>query len=108
MTNREIFLRHVAQASPDPLALEIVKAEGCLMWDLNGREYIDLIGGISVCNIGHRHPRVIEAIRDQADRYLHMMVYGELVQAPQVKYASFIAKHLPPALNSIYFTNSGT
>jgi acetylornithine/succinyldiaminopimelate/putrescine aminotransferase len=78
------------------------------MWDKDGKEYIDLIGGISVCNTGHRHPRVIDAIKSQADKFLHLMVYGELVQSPQVEYAQFLASHLPTSLDAIYFTNSGT
>lgn len=108
MTNRDLFLRHVAQTSSAPLALEIVRAEGCRMWDVAGKEYIDLIGGISVCNTGHRHPRVVEAIRQQADRYLHLMVYGELVQSPQVAYAKALVDALPAGLDSVYFTSSGT
>jgi acetylornithine/succinyldiaminopimelate/putrescine aminotransferase len=107
MNQRALFLRHVAQTSDAPLALEIVKAEGCKMWDKDGKEYIDLIAGISVCNIGHRHPAVVEAIKRQADEYLHLMVYGELVESPQVQYAKLLAHHLPASLNSIYFTNSG-
>jgi acetylornithine/succinyldiaminopimelate/putrescine aminotransferase len=107
MNNRELFLRHVAQTSPAPLALEIVKAEGVYMWDKGGKEYIDLIGGISVCNIGHRHPRVVEAIKHQADQYLHLMVYGELIETPQVEYAKLLTDHLPSSLDSVYFTNSG-
>jgi acetylornithine/succinyldiaminopimelate/putrescine aminotransferase len=107
MNQRALFLRHVAQTSDAPLALEIVKAEGCKMWDKDGKEYIDLIAGISVCNIGHRHPAVVEAIKKQADEYLHLMVYGELVESPQVQYAKLLAHHLPASLNSIYFTNSG-
>ena len=105
--NHRLFLRHVAQTSPNPLGLEIVKAEGCYLYDRSGKEYLDLIGGISVCNTGHRHPRVVRAIHDQADRYLHLLVYGELVQSPQVGYATLLAEQLPPALDSIYFTNSG-
>jgi acetylornithine/succinyldiaminopimelate/putrescine aminotransferase len=108
MTQRELFLRHVAQTSPEPLALEIVKAEGAQMWDVNGKMYVDLIGGISVCNVGHRHPKVVEAIKGQADKYLHLLVYGELVQSPQVEYAALLARHLPPSLSTVYFTNSGT
>ena len=106
-THRELFLQHVAQTSTAPLAIEMVKADGSLMWDNAGREYIDLIGGISVCNIGHRHPKVVEAIKDQLDKYMHLMVYGELVAAPQVQYAKLITDHLPASLNSVYFTNSG-
>jgi acetylornithine/succinyldiaminopimelate/putrescine aminotransferase len=77
------------------------------MWDAGGKKYIDLIGGISVCNIGHRHPNVVDAVKDQLDRYMHLMVYGELVEAPQVRYASLLARHLPTGLDSVYFTNSG-
>ncbi|HXB10279.1 MAG TPA: aminotransferase class III-fold pyridoxal phosphate-dependent enzyme [Puia sp.] len=105
--NHRLFHRHVAQTSPNPLGLEIVKAEGCYLYDRNGKEYLDLIGGVSVCNTGHRHPRVVEAIKDQADRYLHLLVYGELIQSPQVEYATLLASHLPISLDSIYFTNSG-
>jgi acetylornithine/N-succinyldiaminopimelate aminotransferase len=107
VNQRELFLRYVAQTSAAPLALEIVKAEGANLYDVNGKEYIDLIGGISVANVGHRHPKVIEAIQKQLDAYLHIMVYGEFVQAPQVQYARLITDHLPPSLNSVFFTNSG-
>ena len=102
-----LFLRHVAQTSPNPLGLEIVRAEGLYLYDRSGKAYLDLIGGISVCNTGHRHPRVVEAVKTQADRYLHLLVYGELVQSPQVEYATLLASHLPPELDSVYFTNSG-
>lgn len=107
MNQRELFLKHVAQTSPSPLALEIVKAEGALLYDAAGKEYIDLIGGISVANVGHRHPKVIEAIQKQLDAYLHIMVYGEFVESPQVQYAKLLTDHLPASLNSVYFTNSG-
>jgi acetylornithine/N-succinyldiaminopimelate aminotransferase len=107
MNQRELFLRHVAQTSPSPLAFEIAKAEGCLLYDVKGKEYIDLIGGISVANVGHRHPRVIEAIQKQLDAYLHVMVYGEFIESPQVQYAKLLSDHLPASLNSVYFTNSG-
>ncbi|HTG55975.1 MAG TPA: aspartate aminotransferase family protein [Niabella sp.] len=107
MNQRELFLRHVAQTSTAPLALEITKAEGAILRDVNGKEYIDLIGGISVANVGHRHPKVIDAIHQQLDSYMHIMVYGEFVEAPQVQYAHYLAQHLPESLNSVYFTNSG-
>jgi acetylornithine/N-succinyldiaminopimelate aminotransferase len=107
MNQRELFLRHIAQTSSAPLALEIVKADGTLLYDANGKEYIDLIGGISVANVGHRHPKVIQAIKDQLDAYLHVMVYGEFIETPQVQYAKLLAEHLPGSLNSVYFTNSG-
>jgi len=107
VNERELFLKHIAQTSPSPLAFEIKKAEGCLLYDTNGKEYIDLIGGISVANIGHRHPKVIEAIKKQLDAYMHVMVYGEFIESPQVQYAKLLTDNLPPSLNSVYFTNSG-
>jgi acetylornithine/N-succinyldiaminopimelate aminotransferase len=107
LTQRELFLRHIAQTSPAPLALEIVKAEGCTLTDASGKTYIDLIGGISVANVGHRHPVVIDAIQKQLDAYLHIMVYGEFIESPQVQYAKLLTEHLPQNLNSVYFTNSG-
>lgn len=107
MNQRELFLKHVAQTSPSPLAFEIAKAEGCSLFDINGKEYIDLIGGISVANIGHRHPKVIEAIQKQLTAYMHVMVYGEFVESPQVQYAKLLTENLPSSLNSVYFTNSG-
>jgi acetylornithine/N-succinyldiaminopimelate aminotransferase len=107
MTERELFLKHVAQTSPSSLAFEIAKAKGCSLYDVKGKEYLDLIGGISVANIGHSHPKVIEAIKRQLDAYLHVMVYGEFVESPQVQYAKLLTEHLPSSLNSVYFTNSG-
>jgi acetylornithine/N-succinyldiaminopimelate aminotransferase len=105
---RRMFLRHLAQTSPNPLGLEIERAEGLYLYDTSGKAYLDLIGGISVANTGHRHPTVIRAIRDQLDRYLHVMVYGEFIQSPQVQYAAMLAANLPLSLNTVYFTNSGT
>lgn len=107
MNQRELFLRHVAQTSPAPLALEIIKAEGVHLYDVHGKVYTDLIGGISVCNTGHRHSKIVEAIKKQADQYLHVLVYGECIQSPQVQYAKLLSDHLPTSLNSVYFTNSG-
>ena len=107
MNQRELFLRHVAQTSSAPLALEIVKAEGVKMWDKYGKVYTDLISGISVCNVGHRNPEVIAAIHEQLEAYMHIMVYGELIESPQVQYAHQLASLLPEKLNSVYFTNSG-
>jgi acetylornithine/N-succinyldiaminopimelate aminotransferase len=108
MTQRELFLRHVAQTSEEPLCFEIEKADGCLLFDNDGNSYIDLIGGISVCNIGHGNEVVKNAIKNQVDKYLHVMVYGEVIQSPQVQYAKALAEHLPANLQSIYFTNSGS
>ncbi len=107
MNQRELFLRHNAQTSEAPLAIEIEKAAGTQLYATGGKAYLDLIGGISVCNIGHCHPRVVEAIKKQADAYLHVLVYGEFIQSPQVQFAHFLASHLPPTLNCVYFTNSG-
>ena len=108
MNQRELFFKHIGQTSPAPLGLEIVRAEGVYLYDVTGKKYLDAIGGISVCNTGHRHPDVISAIKDQADRYLHVLVYGELIQSPQVEYAHTLASYLPEKLQSVYFTNSGT
>lgn len=107
MNLRQLFLQHVAQTSTAPLAIEIVKAEGCELFDASGKRYIDLIGGISVANVGHRHPKVIAAVQQQLEAYMHVMVYGEFVQSPQVQYAKLLTDHLPPSLSSVYFTNSG-
>jgi acetylornithine/succinyldiaminopimelate/putrescine aminotransferase len=107
MNLRQLFLDHVAQTSMAPLSLHIVKAEGCILTDAAGKEYIDLIGGISVANVGHRHPKVVAAIREQLDAYLHVMVYGEFIQSPQVQYARLLTQHLPGTLDSVYFTSSG-
>jgi acetylornithine/N-succinyldiaminopimelate aminotransferase len=108
MTSRQFFLQHVGQTSEAPLCLEIIKAEGSKLWDKDGKEYIDLIAGISVCNVGHRHPKVIDAIKLQLDNYLHIMVYGELVESPQVLYAKRLTEYLPPSLNSVFYTASGS
>lgn len=102
------FFRHVAQTSLKPLAIEVASAKGGYIKDVNGKKYLDLIAGISVCNVGHRHPEVIRAIRRQADKYLHVMVYGEMVESPQVQYARMLTRYLPASLDMVYFTNSGT
>lgn len=108
VTLRESFYRHVAPTSLQPPGLVFSKAEGCELIDPEGRRYIDLISGISVSNLGHGHPKVREAIHIQADRFLHVMVYGEFVLSPQVELASKLAELLPPSLGSCYFTNSGS
>ncbi len=105
---RHLFLQHIGQTSETPLALHITKARGSKLWDAAGKEYMDVIGGISVCNIGHCHPAVVEAIQKQAQQYLHIMVYGELVESPQVEYAARLTQYLPPSLNSVFFTASGS
>ena len=107
-TLRELFLKHVAQTSDAPMLLEFVKADGIYLFDKDGRKYIDLISGISVSNIGHRHPKVVKAIKDQVDDYMHLMVYGEYVQSPQVRLAKKLVENLPENLNCVYFVNSGS
>ena len=107
MNHRHYFLQHVAQTSKAPIAIEIAKAEGCRLWDVNGKSYLDLIAGISVANTGHRHPKILAAIVKQLQSYMHVMVYGELIESPQVAYARYLAQNLPGNLNSVYFTNSG-
>lgn len=107
MNIRQLFLNHVAQTSPAPIALHIIKAEGNYITDINDKKYLDLIGGISVCNIGHGNTQVKDAIKKQVDDYMHIMVYGELIQSPQIEYAQLLTQHLPKKLNSVYFTNSG-
>ncbi len=102
------FRAHLAQTGPTPIALDIVHAEGCHLTARDGRRYLDLVAGLAVNNTGHRHPRVVQAIKDQCDRYLHVIPYGEFVQAPQVLYAERLASLLPPQLNCTYFVNSGT
>lgn len=106
-SQRELFLQHVAQTSPTPLGLEIERAEESFLYGISGEKYVDLISGISVSSIGHRHPKVVDAIKAQTDKYMHLMVYGEYIQSPQVKLAEKIASLLPEKLNCVYFTNSG-
>jgi len=107
-STRELFYKHVAQTSDSPISLEIEKAEGIYLIDKNGKKYIDLIAGVSVSNIGHRHPKVVEAIKNQTEKYLHLMVYGEYIQSPQVKLAKQIVDNTPEQYDSVYFVNSGS
>lgn len=108
LNNRQIFLQKVGQTSTYPLLLEIEKAEGIFIYDTQGKKYYDLNSGISVSSLGHRHPAVIQAIKDQLDKHLHTMVYGEHIQSPQVKYAELLISQLDASLNSIYYLNSGS
>ncbi len=108
LTQRQLFLNHVAQTSETPLALEIEKAEGLYLYDTSGKKYMDLISGISVSNVGHRHPEVVNAIKDQLDKYMHLMVYGEYIQTPQVQLAKSLTAYLPKELSSVYYVNSGS
>jgi len=107
ISNRTLFLQNTAQTSRSPRLFEIARAEGVYLYGPDGERYIDLVSGFNVSNIGHRHPKVLEAIRQQLDRYLHVTVYGEFVQAPQVRLATELLAVLPPSFGSVYFTNSG-
>ena len=107
-TNRQLFLQHLGQTSPEPMMLEPVRAHGCRITDAQGKEYLDLIAGISVSNVGHSHPEVLAAVKQQVDAYMHVMVYGEFIESPQVQYATWLAAQLPGALDSVFFVNSGS
>jgi Ornithine/acetylornithine aminotransferase len=108
LSNRQLFLLNTAQTSHSPRLIEIERAEGVYLYGPNGEKYIDLVSGFAVSNVGHRHPAVLEALYDQLDKYLHVTVYGEFVQAPQVQLATKLLSVLPDPLNTVYFTNSGT
>jgi acetylornithine/N-succinyldiaminopimelate aminotransferase len=107
MDAKEVFLQNVAQTSPYPLIIEVAKAEGSYIFDAAGKAYLDMISGIAVTNIGHRHPKVVSAIKDQLDKYMHVMAYGEFIQQPQHALAKKLDAILPDALNCTYFVNSG-
>ncbi len=104
---RKQFLAHVGQTSPSPLLVEVAKAEGSFFYTPEGKRYYDLVAGVSVSNVGHGNPAVVKAVQEQAARYMHVMVYGELVETPQVEYATRLTALLPAPLESIYFVNSG-
>lgn len=108
MNNRQLFLSHLAQTTDFPLLIEVEKAEGIYLFGPNGEKYIDLISGIGVSNVGHRHPKVLKAIHTQLDKYLHLMVYGEYVQSPQTLLAKALCDTLPSHLDNVYFVNSGS
>jgi acetylornithine/N-succinyldiaminopimelate aminotransferase len=107
MDSKSVFLNHLAQTSPFPLQIEVAKAEGTHIIDISGKSYLDFISGIAVTNIGHRHPHVVNAIKKQLDKYMHVMAYGEFIQTPQNRLAEKLTSLLPPQLNSCYFVNSG-
>ncbi len=104
---RKQFLAHVAQTSPSPMLVEVERAEGTFFYTPEGKRYYDLVAGVSVSNVGHANPAVVRAVQEQAARYMHVMVYGELVEAPQVAYAARIAGLLPGGMECVYFVNSG-
>ncbi len=107
-TLRELFFRHMGLPSRRPLAIEVERAEGIYFFDKDGKRYTDLVSGVAVSNVGHRHPRVLHAIQGQLDKYMHLMVYGEYIQSPQVKLAQKLSSLLPENLDAVYFVNSGS
>lgn len=102
------FLKYQAQTSPHPLAVEVSHAEGSYIYSRDGKKYLDFVAGVSACSLGHRHPRVVKALKEQLDKYLHVMVYGEYAQEPAVKLSKLLAEQLPAPLEKTYLTNSGT
>ncbi len=108
ISNRQLFLSHLAQTTDFPLAIEIVKAEGVYLYGPKGERYLDLISGIGVSNVGHCHPKVVAAIHEQVDQYLHVMVYGEYIQSPQTQLAKALVDTLPAGLDNVYLVNSGS
>ncbi len=108
MTNLDKFKKSVAQTSDAPIGLEISHAEGPFLYTTDGKRYVDFISGIAVSSLGHRHPKVIKAIKEQVDKHLHVMVYGEFIQKPQLEFAELLTSILPDKLDQVYFVNSGT
>jgi len=108
LSKKQLFLQFLGQTSPAPLMLEIERADGVFLFGPEGRQYLDLISGVSVSSVGHNHPKVVEAIKNQVDCYTHLMVYGELILTPQIQYAKHLAEILPSPLNTCYFVNSGS
>ncbi|MEZ5069643.1 MAG: aminotransferase class III-fold pyridoxal phosphate-dependent enzyme [Bacteroidales bacterium] len=107
-SNRALFLRFVAQTSPHSLQFEIERAEGVWFYDKEGKPFLDLVSGVSVSALGHGHPAVVDAVKTQAEAYMHTMVYGEFVQSPQVSYAEWLVRRLPETLDNVFFVNSGS
>ncbi|WP_109098654.1 aspartate aminotransferase family protein [Aquimarina sp. AU58] len=105
---KQDFFKYQAQTTPHPLALEVSHANGSYIYDTNNKKYLDFVAGVSACSLGHKHPRVIRAVKNQLDKYLHVMVYGEYVQQPAVELTKLLASHLPHPLEKTYLTNSGT
>jgi acetylornithine/succinyldiaminopimelate/putrescine aminotransferase len=108
ISQRQLFLKHVGQTSDSPVGIEIEHAEGIYIYDTQAKQYIDLVAGVSVSNLGHCHPAVTQAVKQQVDKYMHLMVYGEYIQSPQVAYAELLSSLLPEPLSSVYFVNSGS
>ncbi len=108
LSPKHLFLNHLAQTNPAPLALEIQSAKDSYLIDIHGNQYLDIISGISVCSLGHQNQQVIDAVVNQVNKHMHVMVYGETVQMPQNDYAAFLINNLPEQLNNVYFVNSGS
>lgn len=108
LTNRQLFLKHVGQTSATPLMIDIERASGVWMYGYDNERILDLISGIGVSNVGHSHPVVVEAVKKQAEQYMHLMVYGEFIETPQVKLATKLASLLPQPLEAVFFVNSGS
>jgi acetylornithine/succinyldiaminopimelate/putrescine aminotransferase len=108
LTNRQLFLNYVGQTSGSPSMLEIERAEGIYFYTPEGKKYIDLVSGVSVSSLGHAHPSILDAVKSQVDKHMHLMVYGEFVQSPQIKYANWLSSHLPASLDNVYYVNSGS
>ncbi|MDT8393987.1 MAG: aspartate aminotransferase family protein [Bacteroidales bacterium] len=107
-TLRDLYFRHMGLPSAHPAGIEVERAEGIYFYDTDGKRYTDLVSGVAVSNVGHRHPKVISAINDQLGKYMHLMVYGEYIQSPQVKLATKLSEQLPSALDAVFFVNSGS
>jgi len=108
LTNRQLFQQNLAVPAIDPTAMEIVKAKGIYLFTDKGEKYIDLVSGVSVSNIGHLHPKVVEAVKQQSEKYMHLMVYGKYIQSPQVQLAGLLSEVLPESLDSVFLVNSGS
>ena len=106
--NKDNFFKYQAQTTPHPLGMEISHAKGSYIFDKNEKKYLDFVAGVSACSLGHKNPLVINAIKKQLDKYLHVMVYGEYIQIPSVNLSRLIAKFLPKNIEKTYLTNSGT
>ena len=106
--SKDDFLRFQAQTTPHPLAMEISHADGSFIYDNNQKKYLDFVAGVSACSLGHRHPKVVEAIKNQLDSYMHVMVYGEYIQKPALELTQLLANYLPKHIEKTYLTNSGT
>lgn len=108
MNLRSLFLNHIAQTSDAPMMIEADRAQGIYIYSPDGKRYVDLIAGVSVSNLGHSHPKIVKAAQQQIEKYMHLMVYGEYIQSPQVQFAATLTSYLPKELSAVYFVNSGS